>query len=252
MNLIALVVFAIVTLAAQLSYADSLIFPGNEVDVRLVLAVDNSGSVKDPLGKSQRRGFAAAFRDPALHRAIASGHLGRIAVTYFEWAGLREQRVIVPWTIVARQSDLTRIAEWLEVSPEVRGSGETSISDAIVFANKLLEGSGFESLRSIVDISGNGRNSQGLEIAVAKQTMLDAGTTINGLVLPEPSVEHVGPYDALFSRYDGPLIDYYLNEVIGGPGAFAIEVDLNRGFVSAILRKLVLEIAWVEVKGILQ
>ena len=35
----------------------------------------------------QRDGYVTAFRDPEVHKAIASGPNGRIAVTYMEWAG---------------------------------------------------------------------------------------------------------------------------------------------------------------------
>ena len=38
----------------------------------------------------------------------------------------------------------------------------------------------------------------------------------------------------------------YAAEVIGGPGAFAISVDPKSGYGDAILRKLVLEVAWVD------
>ena len=53
-----------------------------------------------------------------------------------------------------------------------------------------------------------------------------------------------GPYGAMFTGYDGPIIDYYRSNVIGGPGAFAMAVDPADGLAPAIVRKLVLEIAW--------
>ena len=70
------------------------------VDLELVLAVDVSLSMDTDEQRLQREGYVAAFRDPAVHRAIASGAGGRIAVTYIEWAGEHAQETVVPWTLI--------------------------------------------------------------------------------------------------------------------------------------------------------
>ena len=49
-----------------------------------------------------------------------------------------------------------------------------------------------------------------------------------------------------FSGYEGPLSEYFKTQVIGGAGAFAITVDPKVGYDDVILRKLILEIAWVD------
>ena len=67
-----------------------------EVDVELVLAVDVSRSMSPRELEIQRRGYASALTSPDVIKAIRSGLLGRIAVTYFEWAGRHSQRTIVP------------------------------------------------------------------------------------------------------------------------------------------------------------
>ena len=38
-------------------------------------------------------------------QAIADGSFGKIAVTYFEWAGTTSHHVVVPWTIIANRAD---------------------------------------------------------------------------------------------------------------------------------------------------
>ncbi len=58
-----------------------------EVDLALVLAVDVSLSMEPDEQELQRQGFVEAFRSPEVHEAIRKGMLGRIAVTYVEWAG---------------------------------------------------------------------------------------------------------------------------------------------------------------------
>lgn len=241
-SIFVLVALLTATPFAQEARADGTNTFDGEVDVQLVLAVDVSGSVSARLSEKQRNGFAAAFREPDLQQAISSGLTGRIAVTYFEWAGVNHQRVIIPWRILSTSADTVRFAEALETSPELKSGGETSISSAITFAGQLFEENGLRSFRKVVDISGNGRNSEGPDPAVAFAALRERGVTVNGLVLP---VADAGPYGALFARDDGSLVDYYRSDVIGGPGAFAIEIDMDRDIVNAILRKLVLEIAWL-------
>ena len=43
------------------------------VDLQLVLAVDASGSVSEERFELQKQGYVAAFRSPALLRAVGSG-----------------------------------------------------------------------------------------------------------------------------------------------------------------------------------
>lgn len=52
------------------------------------------------------------------------------------------------------------------------------------------------------------------------------------------------PYATLLRGDDGPLADFYRDEVIGGPGTIAIEAGSMRDFADAMRRKLVMEIAW--------
>src|SRR5262249_3552463 len=70
------------------------------VDVELVLAVDVSRSMDRSELRLQRDGYVAALRDPDVMAAIESGLYGRIALTYVEWGGEGEQRVVVPWQVI--------------------------------------------------------------------------------------------------------------------------------------------------------
>lgn len=242
----AFIVAMLIATVAQVFIAGPSRSDNIEVDVQLVLAADTSGSMGASLRDAQRRGFAAAFRDLSLQRTIMSGPVGRIAVAYFEWAGESDQDLIVPWKILATPEDMERFAEALETrSMEIRG-GETSISGAVRFAAQLLRQNGYVSHRKVVDISGNGKHSQGTGLDLALRALRADGVTVNGLVLPDLASRQDVPYSALFAGYDGPLVDYYRREVIGGPGAFAIEVNPPEGLRNAILRKLTTEIAWAD------
>ena len=70
------------------------------VDLELVLAVDVSGSVDEVEAKLQRDGYVQAMRHPDVIKAIASGVLQRIAVTYVEWAGEDTQSTVLDWTLI--------------------------------------------------------------------------------------------------------------------------------------------------------
>jgi hypothetical protein len=59
------------------------------VDLELVLAVDISTSVDSVESRLQRKGYVDAMLDGDVLAAIQRGVLGRIAITYVEWAGAR-------------------------------------------------------------------------------------------------------------------------------------------------------------------
>ena len=58
-----------------------------DVDLELILAVDVSPSVDELEADQQRLGYVSAMATPEILAAIQSGPLGRIAVSYVEWAG---------------------------------------------------------------------------------------------------------------------------------------------------------------------
>lgn len=205
------------------------------VDVQLVLAVDVSLSMSSGELEIQRRGYAEALVHDDVVNAILSGLHGKIAVTYFEWAGHFSQRIIIPWTRIASAEDARRVADQLSANPP-SSARRTSISGALDFAGDLLAESGFRGLRRVVDVSGDGPNNQGGPVVPARDRLVDMGITINGL----PLMTNGG----LTTSFDVKDLDtYYRNCVIGGPGAFVVPVNEWSQFPEAIRRKLVLELA---------
>jgi Protein of unknown function (DUF1194) len=206
------------------------------VDLELVLAVDVSRSMDFEEQELQRDGYAAAFRHPEVLAAIASGPLGRIGVTYVEWAGPGVHTILVPWTIVAGHEDAFSFADKIAAAEILRERG-TSISSGLDFASGLFAGNGIEGLRRAIDVSGDGPNNMGLPVALVRDQVVAAGITINGLpIMLRPG----GGFGAYGIR---ELDIYYEDCVIGGPGAFIVTVDDAAQFPAAIRRKLVLEIA---------
>lgn len=208
------------------------------VDLELVLAVDVSRSMDFEEQELQRNGYAAAFRHPEVLAAIDSGPLGRIAVTYVEWAGSDIQIVRVPWTILATPDDAFAFADKIAAA-EVLRERATSISASLEFAAGLFAGSGVVGLRRVIDVSGDGPNNMGLPVARVRDEVVEAGITINGL----PIMLRPGGGFGAFNIVE--LDIYYEDCVIGGPGAFIVTVNDTAEFPAAIRRKLVLEIASV-------
>jgi hypothetical protein len=201
-----------------------------EVDVELVLAVDASLSMDLEEQLIQRRGYAAAFRDEGLVRAMTGGYRGRIAVTYFEWASEYAQRQTVPWTLIESAEDAELFAQQIEAASIGTARG-TSISAALRTAAQLIESNEYDGDKRVIDISGDGQNISGPPVTPIRDAVSKLGIIINGLPLL------IRPFE------DGDLAAYYRQNVIAGPGAFVIPVEDVETLASSIRAKLILEIA---------
>lgn len=204
-----------------------------EVDLELVLAVDVSRSMDLAEQELQRQGYVQAIRDPEVVAAITGGMLGRIAVTYVEWAGSGRTRVIVPWTLIDSEESAEAMSQSLAEGDLSAWTG-TSITEALRVSMTLIESNGYEGLRKVIDVSGDGPNNIGGLVTRARDAAVERGITINGLPIlaGTPGFYGVDYLDA-----------YYEACVIGGPGAFMITVFEIENFAAAIRQKLILEIA---------
>jgi hypothetical protein len=205
------------------------------VDVELVLAVDVSYSMDPDEQQLQREGYMAAITSTEFMQALKHGMHGRVAVTYFEWAGIHHQQIIVPWRLIDGPESADGFAADIARARYTRAS-RTSISGALLFGMPLFEGSGYRGLRKVIDVSGDGVNNNGPLVTVARDEVLAKGITINGLpiMIKRPNS----------ATMDIEELDIYFEDcVIGGPGSFVIPIKDRNQFKEAIRTKLVLEIA---------
>jgi hypothetical protein len=205
------------------------------VDVELVLAVDVSYSMDPEEQALQREGYVLALRSREFMQALRQGANAKIAVTYIEWAGQFDQKVIMPWRLVEGPESADSVAAELAAAPYRRAS-RTSISGGLQFSKTLFDNSGYHGLRRVIDVSGDGANNSGAPIVPTRDDVLSAGITINGLpiMLKRPNV----------GTMDIENLDiYYEDCVVGGPGSFVIPIREREKFVEATRTKLVLEIA---------
>ena len=205
------------------------------VDVELVIAVDVSYSMDPDEQQLQREGYVLALTSREFLRALREGANGKIAVTYFEWAGSADQRIVMPWRLIDGPDSADAVAAEISKAPYRRAS-RTSISGALTFAKPLFEGSGYRGVRRVIDVSGDGANNNGPLLVPARDDVLAAGITINGLPImlkrPNPNTMDIENLDV-----------YYEDCVIGGPGAFVIPIREREKFIEATRTKLVLEVA---------
>ena len=196
-----------------------------EVDLELVLAADVSQSMDSTELKIQRDGYSSALSDPSFIRAVQAGMLGRIAVTYVEWAGAERQNVVVNWQVIDSIQSARDFA--LQVNASARDPARgTSISGALNFGLRMIESNDFEGLRKVIDISGDGPNNDGRYVLLARADAAADGVVVNGLPIIVPGAGVFGNLD-----------DYYADCVITGPGAFSLPAYGIEAFALAIRRK---------------
>jgi Protein of unknown function (DUF1194) len=219
---------ALMVLAAILFGAQTPARAQTEVDLKLALMVDASGSVDRYRFELQKRGYVAALRNPKVLSAVLGGRTQSISISMVQWTGPFLQSVVLPWTLIKDDASIKTAAAVIENTPRQLFGGGTSISGAIDYAMAMFSQAPFKAERQVIDISGDGSNNGGRSVVRARDEAVAKDVTINGL--PILAVE---PY----------LDQYYRDYVIGGPGAFMIVAKDFEAFADAILKKMIIEIA---------
>jgi hypothetical protein len=208
---------------------------GTEVDVALVLAVDISFSMDLEELALQRDGYIQAMTSPLVLETIRKGMIGKIAVSYVEWAGVNTRHVIADWTIIEDRASAEAFVQLLREAP-VRRARRTSITTAIEIGFELLREAPVRPIRRVIDISGDGPNNEGGSVTRARDKAVEAGVQINGLPIVLKR-RWASPYDL------DNLDEYYRDCVIGGPGAFLLTINEKDQFAPAIKQKILRELA---------
>jgi hypothetical protein len=205
------------------------------VDTELVLAVDVSYSMDPEEQQLQREGYITGLTSREFMMALRGGMHGKVAVTYFEWAGPNDHKIIVPWRLIDGPEAADAVANEI-ARASYRRASRTSISSALQFAQPMFDASGYRGIRRVIDVSGDGANNSGMPVTIVRDEVLAAGITINGLpiMLKRPNS---------FTMDIDNLDVYYEDCVIGGPAAFVVPIHDRDQFKEATRTKLVLEVA---------
>jgi len=211
-----------------------------DVDLLLVLASDVSRSVDTRKFQLQREGYAAALSNRRVVEAIQSGPHGKIAICFVEWSGATSLKLVIDWTIVSDAASARKIGDQMLELPR-SFADRTSISAGLEFSFAQLERSPYKAARRTIDVSGDGTNNSGRDIASVRDEVTAKGVTVNGLVILSDSPL---PWNPEHTNPPGGLGEYYRRNVIGGPGAFVMVAENHDSFGQAIVKKMIAEIAW--------
>ncbi len=143
------------------------------------------------------------------------------------------------WMAIGDAASAKEFGDRLLESPR-SFADRTSISGAIEFAMAQLARAPFSGARQTIDISGDGTNNSGRDVAELRDQALAKGITVNGLaILSETPL----PWNPEHTNPPGGLQHYYRNNVIGGPGAFVMIAKNFDSFGEAIISKIIAEVA---------
>ena len=157
-----------------------------DVDIELALLVDVSGSVDGTEYLLQRNGYRDIFNNGAFWNSFASS--GRsLAVSYIEWSSSATRRT--NWTTITDAASAASFASVIGGLNRATGIGSlTYIGTAINFGVNEIAFNGITSGRQIMDISGDGCNNGGANLANARAGAANEGITINGLAIGSTSI----------------------------------------------------------------
>ena len=204
--------------------------PVERVDVALVLAVDVSGSVDENRFVLQMEGIASAFEDREVQNTILSGQYGALLVTLVNWS--QKPQIAVPWRVIASPADAMAFAADVRHAPR-RAEDFTCMSLMMqVVGDKVLPLMPLPADRTVVDISGDGRDNCNPKTAVdsIRDGLVADRVTINGL-----------PIKA--GREADTIAPWYEQHVIGGAAAFLLPANGYEDFGRAIRQKFIIEIS---------
>ncbi|MCS6624062.1 DUF1194 domain-containing protein [Roseibacterium beibuensis] len=207
-----------------LAVAAGLAAPGTAQEqcrLALLLGLDVSASVDAGEYAQQIEGLAAALIDPNVVEAALSGN-GPVALSIYEWSGRFQQDILVDWTLIRSEEDLTTVAERVLRATRRTEDFPTALGYALGFAASHFADAP-PCLFQTLDLSGDGQNNDGFPPEAAYAHFPLAGVTVNGLAIGGASRE---------------IELYYRDQVIQGPGAFVEFARNHDEFAEAMRRKL--------------
>lgn len=201
--------------------------PATACGVELVLAMDVSRSVVNAEYDLQMNGLATAFRNKEVVQAI--GWIpGGVMASVTEWSGTGAQAQTVGWRELTTPETVIAFADEIQSTRRQFFGAFTAVGEALFHANALSATNPRDCQRRVIDISGDGQSNRGREPRPISIALAANGVTINALVIkgakPDPE-------------------DYYLQNVINGPGAFVEVADGFEDYARAMTQKLLRELS---------
>ena len=210
-----------------------------EVDVKIVISVDASGSVDPSEFRLQIDGITNALRTPAVQRAVRAGPRGKVLAAVLIWSDAAYPKYPTAWFELGPDGSFEAFATEIEKfkisAPGVPaiGGGGTNIGDGLIYAINMLEDNPVPASRLVIDVSGDGPESRpwvkgAVELPQARALAAAKGITVNGL--------------AIETDIAGLHLWYEAN-LITGTGSFVEKAADFQDYRRAILKKLLRELS---------
>ena len=194
--------------------------------LELVLAMDVSRSVINDEYNLQMGGLANALRHREIIEAI-NWTPGGVMVTLTQWSGENEQQQSIGWRHLQTPDSVIAFAKEVDFTRRAFYQSYTAIGEALWHANTLSATNPRKCKRRVIDVSGDGASNRGREPVRIAEALAANGVTINALVIrgarPDP-------------------VEYYLDNVVRGPGAFIEVAKTFHDYARAIQQKLLREL----------
>ena len=201
--------------------------PARACEVALVIALDVSRSVDKFEYVLMRNGIGHAFLDDEVVGLI-EWMPGGMMVAVTQWGGSGQQRQPIAWSHLTDRESVVEFVDHLVTIDRGFWMADTSVSEALLHAELVLQRIGGLCQRQVIDVSGDGISNAGPDVRPISLTVGARGITINGLVVdgarPDP-------------------VSYFLTEVIRGPLSFVEIADDYDDYARAMKRKLLRELA---------
>jgi hypothetical protein len=211
-------------------------------DVNIITAIDISDSIDPQAAEIEIDGMAAAILAPEVIGAIQGGRYRRVGFAVFAWRDGAFPE-FVSWTSIETKEDAASVSGRLRSGFRAFAASDppssafaprmTDLSGAIDHAAVLLLSAPFAADRSVINVIGNGWDNVGEGPRAARDRVIAAGGTINGVVL----------------GLDPILMSYYRGNVIGGPGAFLLSAGDPTAMTDVLARKFLYDIALHDESG---
>lgn len=193
-------------------------------DTALVLAIDVSGSISMNEYTLQMQGLADALADPAVVQAIVQG---QDALAILHWSGANRQVVALDWQTPASAGEVAALAQVIRGIERPDTYTSTAIGQGITAALALLAKAPPCGAR-VIDVSGDGKENDGMTLPQARAAAVAAGVAVNGVAIE-------------VSNGTNALTDYYLQNVVS-PDGFVITARGLKDYPRAIHQKLLREL----------
>lgn len=195
------------------------------VDAAIVFLVDVSHSMEDDEIATAREAHASAVQSSEFLTAVHNGMIGRVAVTYIEFAG--EPEIVVDWMVIDGPEAASSFARQVMERP-VQSRPYTGIGIALLFADWRLTAMPYETSKRVVDLVGDGESNMGVPARDALAGLEALGATVNTMPL-------------MLRKASAGLLEHYA-ELATGFGAFTMPVDDISQMPMALRQKIILEL----------